>query len=131
MEFETNWNRRRNQIYRSYPILFSDDENCELYKTIVRLPAEVDILLVANAAIRFWPEFTDAAEQENGLWNDLTPSTPKLSFFLKNIISPVDFWRRKRDERDRAKEQADQTKSFEEWLCRDIDIEEYDGDHQR
>jgi hypothetical protein len=128
--FEENWNRRRNQIYHSLPVRFSDEEKRDLSKTMARLPEEVDILLVANAAIRFWPEFVDAAAEENGLYDTFTPSKPKLGFFLKNIVSAVDFWRRKRDERDRAKELTAQRRSYEEWLCGDADTEEYDGEDQ-
>jgi hypothetical protein len=129
--FEANWNRRRNQIYGSYPILFSDEEKRDLYKTLVRLPSEVDIALVANAAIRFWSEFVDVAEEECGLCDTYTPSTPKLAFFLKNIGTAVEFWRRRRAERDRVNQLTAQRKSYNEWLYGDPVTDGREGGEDR
>lgn len=113
--FETNWNKSLEQVYGRYPLLLADDQKRKLSKTIVRLAPEVDISLVANAAILFWPEFTEVAEDERGLCDTFIPSKPQLEFFLKNVDTAVDFWRRKRDERERREQLADQEKARDEW----------------
>jgi hypothetical protein len=113
--FEANWNRSLGQVYGRYLVLLSKDQKRKVYETIVRLPPNLDISLVANSAILFWPEFMGVAEDECGLWDRVIPSTPQLEFFLKNIETAVDFWRRKRAERDRTKRLADQQKAHDDW----------------
>jgi hypothetical protein len=81
--FEDNWNKSLAQKYGRYSTSLSDEQKRNLYKTIVRLAPEVDISLVANAAILFWPEFTEVAEDERGLCDTFIPSKPQLEFFSK------------------------------------------------
>jgi hypothetical protein len=128
--FEANWNKSLAQKYGRYSTSLSDEQKRSLYKTIVRLPPEIDISLVANAAILFWPEFADVAEDECGLSDTFIPSTPQLGFLLKNIETAVDFWRRKRAERDRRKQLADQAKARDEWDYGDIAAEEQEPERE-